>query len=252
MTHLTSRHWLVALLAAAGLQAAGALWLMPSTAREPEQGAGGVEISLSLAGAVSAGAPAAEKEALEPITPPQPQPLPEPEPEPEPVKPKPEPVKPKPVERPKPTPPKPSKAQATRAAPEKSEKVDTRGAPPRQSAAAPTQSSAGGESAAEAAGVAAAQLDYFSLLAATLNKHKRYPYPAKRARHEGIVKLRFVIDKEGNLLDYAITGSSGYALLDNAVIEMLKRAAPLPAIPDHLNQDQLTIALPIEFSLRRR
>lgn len=260
----TGKHWSAALLLAVALQAGGAFWLMPAGVSEPIKGGGGVEISLSLAGGLSAGTPDGDPAVLEPVQAPQPQPLPAPRPEPikpKPVKPKPEPVKPKPVaEAPKPV-AEPSKAVATRSAPDDTEQA-TAAAPsgPQVAGAAGGAAASGqrgprgmgGSGAGAAAGVRAAQLDYFSLLAATLNKHKRYPYPAKRARHEGTVKLRFVIEKDGRVTRFEIAESSGYPLLDNATIEMLKRASPLPPIPDHLERDRLTVALPIEFSLRRR
>lgn len=264
MTHFGARHWSIALLAAAALQAGGALWLLPSEAREPTTGAGGIEISLSLAGGLSAGTPDGDPAVLEPVAAPEPQPLvpPRPEPKPEPVKPKPKPVKPKPeVVKPKPVPPAPSKAPVTRSAPEATEQP---AAEPVGQLATSSETGqhansgqagprgAGGSGGGAAAGIPAAQLDYFSQLAAALNRHKRYPYPAKRARHEGIVKLRFVIEKDGTVTHYEIADSSGYPLLDNATIEMVKRASPLPPIPAHLKRDRLTVALPIEFSLRRR
>lgn len=264
MTHFGARHWSIALLAAAALQVGGAFWLLPSQAREPATGAGGIEISLSLADGLSAGTPDGDPAALEPVATPKPQPLPPPKPEPVKPKPKPEPVKPKPqpkVVKPKPAPPAPSKAPVTRSAPEVSEQLPAAepagqlptsemGQQARSEQAGPR--GAGGTDGGAASGITAAQLDYFSQLAAALNQHKRYPYPAKRARHEGIVKLRFVIEKDGTVTQYEIADSSGYPLLDNATIEMVKRASPLPPIPAHLKRDRLTIVLPIEFSLRRR
>jgi protein TonB len=69
-------------------------------------------------------------------------------------------------------------------------------------------------------------------------------------RQEGVVQLRFVVDRTGKVLSYQIAESSGHRLLDEEVERMIARAQPLPAIPADMNQDRLELVLPVSFNLR--
>jgi len=95
-----------------------------------------------------------------------------------------------------------------------------------------------------------AELDYFSLISAHLNRRKTYPTEAKKARQEGIVTVRFTVDRSGNVSGVAIKRSSGHELLDLATMQLLQRVAPLPRMPASMPRDSLTLSLPIEYSLR--
>ena len=46
-----------------------------------------------------------------------------------------------------------------------------------------------------------------------------------------------------------VKNGSGYPALDRAALDMVERANPVPAIPDALARDRLSLAIPIEFSL---
>lgn len=99
-------------------------------------------------------------------------------------------------------------------------------------------------------GVPGAKRDYFALLSAWLERHKQYPSRAQRRRQEGTVYLRFVVDREGKVLSYQIERTSGYALLDREVEEMIRRATPLPAMPNELAQSRLELVVPVSFYMR--
>ncbi|TVQ94014.1 MAG: energy transducer TonB, partial [Chromatiaceae bacterium] len=91
---------------------------------------------------------------------------------------------------------------------------------------------------------------YTGSLAAWLNRHKRYPDQARRLRQQGTVQVSFTIDRNGRLVSHRIIASSGHRLLDQEVSAMLRRASPMPALPASLGRNQLTVTLPISFSLR--
>ena len=91
--------------------------------------------------------------------------------------------------------------------------------------------------------------DYFLELMAWLNRYKEYPVDLKKKKKQGVVTVQFSINKQGEILDSGIIKSSGLADLDAAAIRMLKQANPLPGIPDSLGRDELTLAIPIEYSL---
>ena len=61
---------------------------------------------------------------------------------------------------------------------------------------------------------------------------------------------RFVIDREGRLLEQRVVKSSGYRLLDEEAAAIVRRAAPMPPIPAELGHHRLVITAPISFSLK--
>lgn len=89
-----------------------------------------------------------------------------------------------------------------------------------------------------------------SQLNAHLNRNKRYPAEARRQRQEGIPQLQFTIDAAGNVLSARIVRSSGFPALDQAAIDMINRASPVPAPPAAMAQSRLTLTVPVNFNLR--
>jgi protein TonB len=156
---------------------------------------------------------------------------------PKPVKPKPKPQPPKPVEK-KPEPPKekpseekPSEAQPTQAPSEKSAQPAPGPSPAQQAAKASWQGT----------------------LLAHLAKYKKYPQSAQARGKEGLNRLRFVVDGEGNVLSFELVGRSGNADLDRATLEMIRRAQPLPKPPaDMLTNGAIEIVAPFVYSLEKR
>ena len=91
---------------------------------------------------------------------------------------------------------------------------------------------------------------YRALLSAWLESHKRYPESARERGEEGHAVLRFLVDRSGRVLDYAITSSSGYIDLDHAVEEMMSGAS-LPPFPAGMREPRMEVSVTIRFSLRR-
>jgi len=87
-------------------------------------------------------------------------------------------------------------------------------------------------------------------LSAHLNKRKRYPTEAKKARQEGIVTVRFTVHRDGSIAGATIRKSSGHDLLDAATLDLLERVAPLPRFPKSMKRDSVTLSLPIDYSLQ--
>lgn len=115
------------------------------------------------------------------------------------------------------------------------------------SPAAPKATGSGNQSSV--GGRPGAAKNYFSSLMAWLNTHKNYPKLAKKNKEQGIVKLKFTITREGDISNASIHTSSGYQRLDQAAIQMLRAASPVPPIPNDLGRSTLTLVIPIEYSL---
>lgn len=86
-----------------------------------------------------------------------------------------------------------------------------------------------------------------SRLMSHLERRKRYPSEARSNREEGTVYVRFRIDDGGNVLSVSLSRSSGHSSLDQAVLEMVRRASPVPAPPPGVSK---TITAPVRFNIR--
>lgn len=83
---------------------------------------------------------------------------------------------------------------------------------------------------------------------AHLERFRRYPARARAAREEGVSYVRFTMNRTGMVLASAIVRRSGSTTLDQAALDTLKRAQPLPAIPPD-RPDMIELTIPVEFFL---
>lgn len=91
---------------------------------------------------------------------------------------------------------------------------------------------------------------YAAELARHFNRFKRYPALSRRLREQGTAALRFTVDRSGKVLTYSLAKSSGFPVLDEATLEMIRLAQPLPPVPASIVQDPFMAVILIEFSLR--
>jgi protein TonB len=85
---------------------------------------------------------------------------------------------------------------------------------------------------------------------AYLDRRKLYPREAQRAGQEGVARITFAIDSAGRVLSVSLAGSSGIAALDQAALNTVRRASPLPSPPADMGQGSLTLTASIRFTLR--
>lgn len=118
-----------------------------------------------------------------------------------------------------------------------------------QNPAPPREEIAGripGDSAPSLSGSSATS--YREALLAHIARYRRYPADARRDHVEGIVEVRFVLDRTGGVREAWIAASSGRTNLDTEALAAIRRAAPMPKIPSDL-PDSLDITLPIDFEI---
>lgn len=89
-----------------------------------------------------------------------------------------------------------------------------------------------------------------SLLLKHLQEFKSYPLEARRRGEQGVVLLAFSIDRNGHVTSRRIVKGSGYAALDAEVMALVERAQPMPAFPPSMTEADLSLTVPIRFSLR--
>lgn len=91
-----------------------------------------------------------------------------------------------------------------------------------------------------------AEATWEARLLAHLEKFRRYPARARSAKQQGVVQIRFRMDRAGHVLSAEIARKSGFFALDQAALATLRRAEPLPAIPEAL-PDEVELTVPVEF-----
>lgn len=111
-----------------------------------------------------------------------------------------------------------------------------------------TGASAGDDTAG--GGTPGAVADYYALLQAWLEQHRRYPQRARERKQEGVAYVFFVLDMQGHVLERRLERSSGFPLLDEEVLAMVARADPMPPIPGDMGRSSLSIVVPVAFTLR--
>ncbi len=81
-----------------------------------------------------------------------------------------------------------------------------------------------------------------------LGSYRRYPAISRSKHQEGVVYVRFSMDRSGNVLSASLDKRSRFDALDDEALAVFKRANPLP--PPELAGDPLLLVMPVEFSLR--
>jgi len=70
---------------------------------------------------------------------------------------------------------------------------------------------------------------YNALVFGHLQRFKRYPRGARGAH--GTVVVRFELNRKGDVIASRVTKSSGYRVLDEEALAILRRASPFPSFP---------------------
>ena len=82
------------------------------------------------------------------------------------------------------------------------------------------------------------------------NKYKRYPAQAMEKGWQGRVEIRLVIGNNGMTQSLVVKSSSGFRILDDQALDMVKKAKPLAPIPASLRGRQFTVDIPVIFDLQ--
>ncbi len=94
-----------------------------------------------------------------------------------------------------------------------------------------------------------AKLTWHKAIAMHIEKFKRYPAVANERRVPGTVIIEFTIDRQGSVRAREVQQSSGSVALDEAAIDMLQRASPLPHAPSDVGGTSFKMEIPIVFKL---
>ncbi|MGO1070463.1 energy transducer TonB [Lysobacter sp. CA199] len=89
------------------------------------------------------------------------------------------------------------------------------------------------------------------LLLGHLQRYKRYPRQSRRLHQQGVAEVDLIVDRRGNVVECRLARSSGYSTLDEEALAVARRASPVPAPPQDL-QDPVQVRVPIEFHIAER
>ena len=78
----------------------------------------------------------------------------------------------------------------------------------------------------------------------------KYPRSSVRRGHEGTVLLELTVDRGGKMLSLETASKTRYKKLNKAAIAAVHDAGSLPAVPAGLEGDNITVSIPVKFTLR--
>ena len=84
-------------------------------------------------------------------------------------------------------------------------------------------------------------IGYFTTMRKAIELVWNYPMEAARKGEQGEVGLEFIIAKNGDVASVRVLKTSGFAVLDEAVVEAIKNASPFAPLPDGFRKDRLVI-----------
>ncbi len=104
----------------------------------------------------------------------------------------------------------------------------------------------GNESTQTAQTIEAVRQRYEQEISAWIERHKIYPAAADGRQGRVIVRIR--IDRSGVIRYYALEQSSGTTVIDEAAVDMVRRANPVPSVPANYPAGNLIeFLIPINF-----
>lgn len=92
---------------------------------------------------------------------------------------------------------------------------------------------------------------YQDLVKRLIEAHKEYPFAARRSRHEGSCRRRFVLDRNGTIRLVELLSSCGHALLDEAATRAIMAVGAFPPLPDDFRGAEEAFTISMTFTLSR-
>lgn len=93
---------------------------------------------------------------------------------------------------------------------------------------------------------------YEQTISLWIQKFRLYPEEARANGEQGRSVVRVRIDRRGNIRYSAIESSAGSELLDIATLDMVRRANPVPAVPDDYPDGEVfEFLIPVTYKLRK-
>jgi len=95
-----------------------------------------------------------------------------------------------------------------------------------------------------------AMFRYKDAIKQKIESHRRYPRSARKHKLEGNSMVEFIVMSNGGAYSDNLLHSSGYAVLDDEALAMVKRASPFPPIPAEFKLSEFRMEVTIIFDLQ--
>ncbi len=100
------------------------------------------------------------------------------------------------------------------------------------------------------AGRAGPPPEYIDLLRSHIKRQHHLPRATYRRAQYVVAMVDITIDRQGNLMRYALAKPTGVAIFDKEIPALMKRIDPMPALPAEIAGPQYSFTVPIEFIVR--
>lgn len=101
--------------------------------------------------------------------------------------------------------------------------------------------------ALDAGQIASARDLYISKLTRTLNAKKRYPEMARKMRQQGRLKVRFVLERDGRIVNAQLVETSNFNQLNEAAQSLLGEIKRFDPFPTEVADKEWAVTVPIEY-----
>ncbi|MCB9981497.1 MAG: energy transducer TonB [Rhodospirillales bacterium] len=95
-----------------------------------------------------------------------------------------------------------------------------------------------------------AEIRYQDKVRAAIESQRVYPRAARRRKLEGRAVIQIHISRSGTITESHFIKTTGHHILDQAALNMIKAASPLPTIPPSLGKSSISMNIPIGFKLK--
>lgn len=92
-------------------------------------------------------------------------------------------------------------------------------------------------------------LGYFTQMRKEIELVWNYPYEAAMRGIQGKVDIEFIIFKDGSTKRIRVLNSSGYRVLDDAIVSAIRDASPFPPLPESFRKEKLVIKGSFHYTL---
>jgi TonB family protein len=92
-------------------------------------------------------------------------------------------------------------------------------------------------------------VDYARTIQEKISQAATYPEEARQLGWEGTVNLDLRILSDGTLAEVKVKQSSGYEVFDKNAIDTAKKQSPYPIFPAELRTREISIEVPVVYSL---
>lgn len=93
---------------------------------------------------------------------------------------------------------------------------------------------------------------YYTQLARYTHKFLKYPPKAWNRGHEGNIRMRVTINREGKMTNTEILEESKFPALNKEAVNAVERASPYPAMPPEIKGNDYTFTFRIAFKIVER